>query len=263
MTPDTALKLLSVKDWPPKVDVQWPRRVNRKQGEEWPVGMLLQGIIEARFALKHSPNTPGGKANQPYLAMYLRRLKMVDGNREWGPDGARVLFHGMHTVAEEDLPPMQPLPGLMLTAVFRGYEGPNDFVNIKFLVTTYGGPILPWMDEALRAQIDPHAQPPAQETRQAGGRPTQAPPSPAPEGEATPSASPSGSNAAPDLRRITTVAKAQEYVLAQSPEWQATFQRLAAEATDTGEANGWSKLQGYHQIISRAHALRAKTNKAA
>jgi hypothetical protein len=249
VTPDQAIALLSVAEWPPKVDVQWPRRVNRKQGEGWPVGMLLQGIIEARFNLRHSANTPGDKKNEPYPALYLRRLRMVDGNREWGPDGARVLFHGMHTVVEEDLPTMMPLPGLMLTAVFRGYEGPNEFVNIKCLVTTYGGPILPWMDEALRAQVErPRQQPPSQQARQAGGRPTEAPPRQAPEGGVGASASPSGSNL-----RVKSVAEARAYVQAQPSAWRQRFTEILGDARTNGRVGERLSLEEIQRLIVLTH----------
>jgi hypothetical protein len=257
VTPEQAIALLTVPEWPPPVAAQWPRRVNRKQGEEWPVGMLVQGIIESRSTLKHSASTPGAKANQPYPVLYLRRLRMVDGQREWGPDGARVLFHGMHTAVEEDLPAMMPLPGLMLTAVFRGYDGPNEFVNIKCLVTTYGGPILPWMDEALRAPIEqPGQRPAAQQARQAGGRPTEAPPRPAPEaGEPSPSPA-SGSNQRTEdfeieLPRITNADQAKAYIKTQSEAWRRDFERQADAAKRDRSLAHLPPLQMWLALITR------------
>jgi hypothetical protein len=251
MRPEDAAALLLSKDWPPKVDGQWPRKVDKSRGERWPEGMLLQGIIEAVFTLPHPQNSP--EAGKPYQAMYVRRLRQVDGQRSWGPDGARILWHGWHTAATDVLA-MNPMPGLMFTAAFRGY-GAKDFVNIKHLVTGYGGPLYDWMDEALRSQIErPGRQPQSavQQTRQAGGRPTEAPPSRAPEGEATSPASPSGSNG-----QITSVPEARAYVQAQPPQWQERFRQILGEARASGGVGERLSLDEIRTLIVRTNASMA------
>jgi hypothetical protein len=226
VTPEQAIKLLSVRDWPPKLE-HWPP----KHKDQWRPGMSLVGRIETVMTL---PRPEGSKKRgEPYTALYVRRE----------PDHKLVMWHGWHTAAE-DVDGMHPAPGLLFAAYYRGEET-SGFENFKYIVAPFDDP-----------------QSSAQQTRQAGGRSTEAPSRSAPEGGERASSSSSGSNPGPDLRRVTTVAKAQEYVLAQTPEWQATFKRLAAEAADTGEAKSWSKLAGYHTLISRTHAARAKNEAA-
>jgi hypothetical protein len=162
VTPDQAIKLLSVKEWPPKLE-HWPPR----DKDRWQPGMSLVGRIETVMTL---PRPEGSKhRGEPYTALYVRR----EG------DERLVMFHGWHTAAE-DLDGMHPAPGLLFAAYYRGQGGANGFENFKYIVAPYDAP-----------------PPAAQQTRQAGGRPTEAPPRQAPEageGEASPA---SGSNERP------------------------------------------------------------------
>ncbi|HEV8653300.1 MAG TPA: hypothetical protein VG276_28875 [Actinomycetes bacterium] len=121
MKAEQAIALLSG-DWPPKIDEHWPP----KDKARWRRGMHLQGLIEA---VLHPPRPDGSKhRGEPYLALYVRRLV----------DGRLVMWHGWHTAAE-DVPAMQPAPGLLFTAVYRG-QGANDFEDFKYLVTPYDPP---------------------------------------------------------------------------------------------------------------------------
>jgi hypothetical protein len=161
MTPDQAIALLSVKDWPPQLE-HWPP----KDKARWKPGMHLVGRIETVLTL---PRPEGSKKRgDPYTALYVRR----EG------DQRLVMFHGWHTAAA-DLDGMHPAPGLLFAAYYRGEEA-SGFENFKFIVAPFDEP-----------------QPAAQQTRQAGGRPTEAPPRQAPEGEEPSPSSPSGSNDRP------------------------------------------------------------------
>jgi hypothetical protein len=154
VTPDQAIALLSVKDWPPQLE-HWPP----KDKARWKPGMHLVGRIETVLTL---PRPEGSKKRgEPYTALYVRR----EG------DQRLVMFHGWHTAAA-DLDGMHPAPGLLFAAYYRGEES-SGFENFKYIVAPY----------------DPPAQQTRQETGQSARRSTQAP-----EGEATAAASPSGSN---------------------------------------------------------------------
>lgn len=118
MRPGQAVALLSG-EWPPPNVEHWPPRDKSR----WKPGMQLQGFIEAVMTL---PRPDGSKhRGEPYLALYIRRLT----------DGQLVMWHGWHTAAE-DVPPMQPRPGLLFTGVYRGEED-SGFENFKYLVTPY------------------------------------------------------------------------------------------------------------------------------
>jgi hypothetical protein len=222
VTPDQAIALLSVKEWPPQLE-HWPPRDKSR----WKPGMFLQGIIEAVMTL---PRPDGSKKRgDPYPAMYVRRLDT----------GRLVMFHGWHTAAE-DIPAMQPAPTLLFTGFYRG-ERDNGYEDFKYLVTPYDAP----------------AQ--AQQTRQAGGRPMQAPPSPAPEtGEPSTSPSPvSGSNL--DLPSIANTDQAKAYVRAQGGVWQIEFQYQADTAKKNGSLAGLSSLQMWLELITRTWAAQGVT----
>jgi hypothetical protein len=121
MRPDQAVRLLSVTDWPPRLE-HWPPKDKRT----WRPGMTLVGRIEATMTL---PRPDGSKKRgEPYLALYVRRET----------DQRLVMFHGWHTAAE-DLDGMHPAPGLLFAAVYRG-EQDNGFEDFKFLVTPYDPP---------------------------------------------------------------------------------------------------------------------------
>jgi hypothetical protein len=161
VTPDQAIALLSVKDWPPPLE-HWPPR----DKSQWHPGMALVGRIEAVMTL---PRPDGSKKRgEPYTALYVRREA----------DQRIVMFHGWHTAAS-DLDGMHLGLGLLFACVYRG-ERDNGFEDFKYIVAPFDEP-----------------DPAAQQARQAGGRPTEAPPRQAPEGEAGATASPSGSNEQP------------------------------------------------------------------
>jgi hypothetical protein len=193
MRPDQAVRLLSVTDWPPKLE-HWPPKDKRT----WRLGMMLVGRIEATMTL---PRPDGSKKRgEPYLALYVRRES----------DQRLVMFHGWHTAAE-DLDGMRPAPGLLFAAVYRG-QGTNDFEDFKYLVTPYDPPI-------------EHQQAP----RSDNGR-TAEPPSRAPEGGATSPAPSSGSTIPPvPVESIRTVKMARAIIKGQSAGWQALFQTVIAE----------------------------------
>jgi hypothetical protein len=195
MTPDQAIALLSVEEWPPKLE-HWPP----KNKSQWKPGMRLVGRIETVMTL---PRPKGSKKRgEPYTALHVRR----EG------DGRLVMFHGWHTAAE-DLDGMHPAPGLLFACVYRG-ERDNGFEDFKYVVA-------------------PFDEPPAagsHQTRQDTGsadrrRSTQAPETG--EGEGSPV---SGSN-----ERPTSIGGARAYVQAQSPEWRERFGQILGDARSSGE----------------------------
>jgi hypothetical protein len=214
MTPEQAVRLLSVEEWPPRLE-HWPP----KDKQTWRKGMTLVGLIEAVMTL---PRPDGSKKRgEPYLAMYVRR----EGDQHL------VMWHGWHT-ASEDVPPMQPRPGLLFAAVYRG-ERDNGFEDFKFLVTPYDPP-----GERQQTRTDAgQAQPPAAR---------------APEGGDTPTSPPSGSTtpAVPESA-IRTVRIARSIVKGKPADWQELFRRLSAEARDAGELDGKSELDGFKLLIGR------------
>jgi hypothetical protein len=228
MTPDQAITLLSVKDWPPQLE-HWPP----KDKDQWKPGMSLVGRIESVMTLPRPDGSP--RAGEPYTALYVRR----EGDRRL------VMFHGWHTAAE-DLDGMHPAPGLLFAAYYRGSKPKaggkgNAFEDFKYLVTPY----------------DP--QPAAQQARQAGGRPAEAPPRQAPEGEVGASASPSGSNGRTEdfgieLPPITNTDGAKAYIKGQRPGWQRDFQRLADAAKEDGSLADLTALQKWVALITRTWA---------
>lgn len=112
--------MLSVEEWPPKLE-HWPPR----DKDRWRPGMSLVGRIETVMTL---PRPDGSKKRgEPYLAMYVRRL-----------DGRLVMWHGWHTAAE-DVPLMHPAPGLLFAAYYRG-ERDNGFEDFKYIVAPYDPP---------------------------------------------------------------------------------------------------------------------------
>jgi hypothetical protein len=184
--------------------------------------MALVGRIETVMTL---PRPEGSKKRgEPYSAMYIRRH----------PDGRLVMWHGWHTAAE-DVPPMQPAPGLLFAAYYRGEEA-SGFENFKYIVA-------PW---------DEPAQAGDQQTRQAGGRPTEALSRPAPESGVGASALPSGSN-----QRPTSVAGARAYVQAQPPEWRERFTQILGDARISGEIGERLLLEEIRTLIVRTHASMA------
>jgi hypothetical protein len=222
VTPDQAVALLSVKEWPPQLE-HWPPRDKSR----WQPGMSLVGRIEAVMTL---PRPEGSKQRgEPYTALYVRRSS----------DQRLVMFHGWHTAAA-DLDGMHLAPGLLFAAVYRGRRD-SDFEDFKYLVTPY----------------DP---PQAQQARQAGGRPTQAPPSPAPEaGESSPSPA-SGSNL--NLPPIANADQAKAYVRAQDAGWRHEFRCQSADAKETGSLAGLSSLQMWLELIRRTWAAQGVTARA-
>jgi hypothetical protein len=215
VTPDQAIALLSVAEWPPKLE-HWPP----KDKARWRPGMHLVGRIEAVMTL---PRPDGSKQRgEPYTALYVRREN----------DGRIVMFHGWHTAAA-DLDGMHPAPGLLFAAFYRGRRD-SDFEDFKYLVTPYDPP------------------PPAQQTRQAGGRPVEAPPRQAPEGEAEAPTSPSGSNG-----RIRSVDEARAYVQTQPLEWRECFTRILGDARISGEMGERLSLEEIQRLIVRTHASMA------
>jgi hypothetical protein len=220
VTPEQAVRLLSVEEWPPKLE-HWPPRDKSR----WHQGMSLVGRIEAVMTL---PRPDGSKKRgEPYTALYVRRFS----------DQRLVMFHGWHTAAE-DLDGMHPAPGLLFACVYRG-ERDNGFEDFKYLVCPYDAP------------------PARQQTRQAGGRPTEAPPSPAPEtGEASPSPV-SGSN-----RRPTTIAGARTYVQAQPAPWRERFTQILGDARASGKVGDRLSLEQIQGLIAETHAAMARDEAA-
>ena len=288
MRPDQAVRLLSVTDWPPKLE-HWPP----KDKGTWRPGMMLVGRIEATLTL---PRPDGSKKRgEPYLALYVRRES----------DQRLVMFHGWHTAAE-DLDGMHPAPGLLLAAVYRG-QGTNDFEDFKYLVTPY----------------DPPVEQQEQQDRRDDGQPAEASPARAPESGATsptplsgstqPTGAPAGFdrvtskalakafvngqstawqevyqqvtrewrdsgrladavtdpvgvdrdlilethrrvNSVVDLSRFTNVEQVKDHIHRQSDEWQATFQRHARKAKETGDLSHLSTLEMWLELVRRAHA---------
>jgi hypothetical protein len=217
MTPDQALKLLSVKDWPPPFE-HWPPRDKAR----WQPGMHLVGRIESVMTL---PRPDGSKKRgEPYTALYVRR----EG------DGRLVMFHGWHTAAE-DLDGMHPAPGLLFAAFYRGAEA-SGFENFKFIVAPYDQP-----QPAVARQA-------RQETGQAERpRSTQAPEA----GE------PSPSPALGPNQRPTSISGARAYVQAQPPEWRERFQRVLGDARISGEMGERLSLNDIRTLIVRTHASMA------
>jgi hypothetical protein len=221
VTPEQAVRLLSVEEWPPRLE-HWPP----KDKHTWRKGMTLVGKIEAVLTL---PRPEGSKKRgEPYTALYVRRES----------DKHLVMFHGWHTAAE-DLDGMHPAPGLLFACVYRG-ERDNGFEDFKYLVSPYGQPAAPQQGTAKR------------NTRQDGGQPTEASPARAPDrGEPSPSPR-SGSTTSPiPLAAIRTVRMAQAAVRGQPDDWKALFQRISAEARDAGELNDLPELDGFKLLIER------------
>jgi hypothetical protein len=222
MTPEQMDALLGG-EWPPPTE-HWPPRDKSK----WRVGMTLVGRIETRLRLPRPEGSP--RRGEPYTALVLRRH----------PDGRRVTYHGWRT-ADEDLDGMPLDPGLLFGVVYRGER--NKFEDFKFWST--------WHD-------DPLAQPAAREpqTRQAGGRPTEAPPRPAPEaGEPSPSPA-SGSNQRTEdfeveLPLIANTNQAKAYVKAQSEAWRRDFERQADAAKRDRSLAHLPPLQMWLALITR------------
>jgi hypothetical protein len=216
VTPDQAIALLSVEEWPPKLE-HWPPR----DKDRWRPGMSLVSRIETVMTL---PRPDGSKKRgEPYLAMYVRRVG----------DGRLVMWHGWHTAAE-DVPPMHPAPGLLFAAYYRG-ERDNGFEDFKYIVAPF--------DPPAAAANGGH------QTRQADGRPAEAPPSQAPEGGARTPSPPSGSN-----QRPTTIAGARAYVQAQPHQWRERFQRILGDARILGEMGERLSLEEIQTLIARTHA---------
>jgi hypothetical protein len=215
MTPDQAVRLLSVTDWPPKLE-HWPPRDKRT----WRPGMLLVGRIEATMTL---PRPDGSKKRgEPYLALYVRRSS----------DQRLVMFHGWHTAAE-DLDGMRPAPGLLFACVYRG-ERDNGFEDFKYLVAPYDAP--------AEEQHTPRSD---------NGSATE-PPNRAPEEGATSPAPSSGSTIPPvPVETIRTVKMAQAVIKGRPTGWQVLFQRITAELDASGELAGSPELDVYKAAIAR------------
>jgi hypothetical protein len=218
MTPDQAIALLSVEEWPPKLE-HWPP----KNKSQWKPGMRLVGRIETAMTL---PRPEGSKKRgEPYTALYVRR----EGDRRL------VMFHGWHTAAE-DLDGMHPAPGLLFACVYRG-ERDNGFEDFKYIVAPFDPPAA--ADNGQQAR---------QETGQAQRpRSTQAPEGG--EGEVPPS---SGSN-----QRPTSIAGARAYVQVQPPAWQERFRQLLGDARAAGEVGDRPSLKEIQALIARTHAALA------
>jgi hypothetical protein len=229
VTPDQALRLLSVKQWPPRLE-HWPPRDKR----QWRVGMSLVGRIEAVMAL---PRPDGSKKRgEPYTALYVRR----EG------DGRLVMFHGWHTAAE-DLDGMHPAPGLLFAAYYRGEED-SGFENFKYLVA-------------------PFDDPPAQQTRQETGQAERHRSAQAPEaGEGEHSPASASTKRYVELPAITNTDQAKAYVRAQNHRWQAEFRHQAEFAKEAGTLGNLSPLEMWLELIRRTWAqqgISARTRDAA
>lgn len=226
MTPDQAVRLLSVTDWPPRLE-HWPP----KDKSTWQPGMMLVGRIEATMTL---PRPDGSKKRgEPYLALYVRRES----------DQRLVMFHGWHTAAE-DLDGMRPAPGLLFAAVYRG-QGTNDFEDFKYLVTPYDPP-----GSQQQARAD---------TGQAS---TATPPARAPEGGATstsptpPSGTTQPADVPPGFDRVTSKALAKAFVHGQSAAWREAYQQTARQWRDSGrlaELVGPDGIETERALILETH----------
>jgi hypothetical protein len=228
MTPEQAIRLLSVKDWPPQTE-HWPPPKNT-----WRPGMHLVGRIERMFTM------PRGKGSHHegefYPAMWIRR---------W-PDGALVTFHGYHTAALEDLPAMQPGPGLLFAGLWRGTKD-NGFEEFKYIVA-------PWDDPPPQPAQPSRGANGSQQVRQADGQPTEASSAHAPEGTTSGGVvSPSGSNSPASPAQPASLEEARAYVQAQSPEWQGQFREQLGLARVAGDIGGTPSLQQIQALIARTH----------
>ncbi len=226
MTPDQALRLLSVEEWPPRLE-HWPP----KEKSEWHPGMHLVGRIESVMTLPRPEGSP--RAGEPYTALYVRRQS----------DGCLVMFHGWHTAAA-DLDGMHPAPGLLFAALYRGSKTKangrsNAFEDFKYIIAPF--------DESARPAVTNHQT--RQETGQAQAerRSTQAP-----EGGEGGVAPPSGSN-----QRPTSIAGARAYVQAQPPEWRERFSQILGDARIRGEVGERLSLNDIRTLIVRTHASMA------